>query len=476
MATGQQTLAEIEAAIGKLGRREDELGSALSAANVVRSELLQKRTGLVRRLAEVRVKSALSDGVVDEADRLQSDVELILAARQRTIAGITRRKAEAESLHQSLLTESNEGLSRITELEERLDALAETARAALAADPVYATAVSRRDELTGQRAKAASKVEQARADRQRKGAVYEADPLFMYLWRRSYRQGAAYAPHPLIRWMDDWVAGLVRYNEARANYSLLTEIPERLGQHLARLDADLATVTTEVEAIEAGRIGALDADGLLGQIRAARRQQQDIDARLAAVEADGKAAAGELNRYAQGADDSYRQTVETLAGFLDRERYERLVNEARLSPEPDDDEVAVGIGAIDREIGTLDAQTREKSAELETLARRRDELVKVAADFRRKSYHQAGSEFEPDFDMKDLLGEVVKGVLTGAEYWARTRSRQHWKSRPADPFRRQSGFPPFDFDIGSWGGGSGGGGGRRGGGGGGGDFSTGGGF
>ncbi|MDX2289291.1 MAG: hypothetical protein NW217_10790 [Hyphomicrobiaceae bacterium] len=471
MTTGRQTLEEIEAAIGKLGRREDELGWGLAAATSARADRLRDRAALVRRFAEVRVRSALSDGVVDEADRLESDVALILAGRQRTIASVAARKADADERHAGLLAESTAALVAIADLEDRLDDLAGEARASLASDPVYVAAVGRRDELSGHREKAAQKLDQARLDRARKGAVFEADPLFMYLWRRSYRQGASYAPHPLIRWLDDWVAGLVRYNEARANYTLLTEIPERLGQHLERLEADLAAVTAQVEAIEAQRIAHTDAGDLTGQLRAARGRQRDIDAQLAAVEAEVKAAAGDLNRYAQGADDSYRQTIETLAGFLDRERYERLVNEARASSEPEDDELAVKIGAIDREIGTLDAEAREKSAELDKLSRRRDDLVKVAADFRRKSYHQPGSVFEPDFDLDDLLGEVVKGVLTAAEYYARTRARQHWKSRPADAFRRKSGFPPFDFDIGSLGRG-----GRGRGGGGGGDFKTGGGF
>ncbi|MGE4167769.1 MAG: hypothetical protein AB7E67_17460, partial [Xanthobacteraceae bacterium] len=99
----------------------------------------------------------------------------------------------------------------------------------------------------------------------------------------------------------------------------------------------------------------------------------------------------------------------------------------------------------------------------------REDLTRVAADFRRKSYHQPGSVFEPDKDLGPLLEAVVRGGLEAVEYWARTRQRQRWSSRAGDPYRRDSGFPPFDFDIG-WGGGD------RGGDSGGDDFRTGGGF
>ena len=29
----------------------------------------------------------------------------------------------------------------------------------------------------------------------------------------------------------------------------------------------------------------------------------------------------------------------------------------------------------------------------------------------------------------------------------RTRRRQRWRSRPADPYRKSQNFPPFDFDF-----------------------------
>lgn len=81
------------------------------------------------------------------------------------------------------------------------------------------------------------KAAQAAEDRERKRRPYEADPLFTYLWRRSYGT-AAYRAGPLARYLDRKVARLVGYEAARANYALLIALPDRLAEHAARLRAE----------------------------------------------------------------------------------------------------------------------------------------------------------------------------------------------------------------------------------------------
>lgn len=463
MAQGYETLESIERAIGRIQQREEALLAAIEAENETRTGLMRERAKLLRQFAELRTRSAVADGVIDEADRLENDVGMILAGRQRSIADLKTQHRNAEAERQRMLTESRTAHEVIVKLEAELDRIAETARSDLAADATYAALVKRRDALAQQHERAAAKTTQAEADRQKKGEPYESDPLFMYLWKRNYR-GRDPASSTIVRWLDQWVAKLVGYNEARANYALLIEIPARLKEHVARLAADQAAAAADVGTIEARRITEIAGDDLPARLGEARARQKDTDARLSAAETGLNEAANQLNRFASGADDSFKHAVETLAAFLDRQRYDRLVYEARTTAEPSDDELAVRIGELDRKAAEVEQQVRGRRDEIDKLARQREELIRVAAEFRRKSYHQPGSIFEPDMDLEDLLEGVVKGILTGAEYWARTRSRQRWSNRSADPFRRSSGFPPFDFGRG------------RGGKGGGGDFRTGGGF
>jgi len=69
---------------------------------------------------------------------------------------------------------------------------------------------ARVEEITGQVQQAEKKAIQAEADRDEKRRPYEADPLFMYLWRRKFGT-AAYRANPFTRYMDRMVAGVVGY-------------------------------------------------------------------------------------------------------------------------------------------------------------------------------------------------------------------------------------------------------------------------
>lgn len=80
------------------------------------------------------------------------------------------------------------------------------------------------------------KVAQADRDLLVKRLPYETDPLFMYLWNRGFGT-PNYRSKGLVRFLDRKVAQLVGYDMARRNYHVLTELPERLREHLRMLQA-----------------------------------------------------------------------------------------------------------------------------------------------------------------------------------------------------------------------------------------------
>jgi hypothetical protein len=106
-----------------------------------------------------------------------------------------------------------------------LEAAAAEARRALERPPVVSEDVIRNAE---------EKAAQAEADRAEKRRPYEADPLFMYLWRRRFGT-RDYDATNFVRYFDRKVAHLIGYEAARVNYAMLMELPERLREHAARL-------------------------------------------------------------------------------------------------------------------------------------------------------------------------------------------------------------------------------------------------
>ena len=111
-----------------------------------------------------------------------------------------------------------------------LEAAAAAARRSLERQPVVSDDVIRNAE---------EKATQAEADRAEKRRPYEADPLFMYLWRRRFGT-RDYAANSFVHYMDRKVAHLIGYEAARVNYAMLMELPDRLREHAARLKQELS--------------------------------------------------------------------------------------------------------------------------------------------------------------------------------------------------------------------------------------------
>ncbi|MEM9027507.1 MAG: hypothetical protein AAGC70_03975 [Pseudomonadota bacterium] len=411
---------------------------------------MTKRLKVYRELAEARARSAVADGVIDEADRLSSRVAELLSARQKTIDALRQRQGVADRRRQDEIDARDQLLGRTDALEKRLDELALKAREALSEDHVYRAAIAALEEQHAIHLKATDKADRAHADRDTKGRAYEDDPLFMYLWQRSYGQ-SDYRATGIVRWLDSWVARLAGYSGARANYAVLNEIPIRLDEHVDRLAATLDQRQEAVEARQAEMIRELADGDLTGELRALRDEEAAMSKDIAAVTAELSDLGEQLNKYAEGHDPAFAKAIEMSAEFISQHATKHLVAVAKQTPSPADDEIAARISGFDRRIKELSAEHDSKTTELEKIFERRDELLRIAADFRRNRYDDSASEFRGNDLVKVVLGELIRGAITGAEYWARTRRRQSRRSRPADPYRRRQKFPPFDlgdlFDL-----------------------------
>ncbi|MEE9589088.1 MAG: hypothetical protein V3V97_13830 [Hyphomicrobiaceae bacterium] len=446
MVSGRDTLASIEQSIRDVQSAEQRVQGELAEANEERARLLEQRLRAFRELAEVRAKHALADGVIDDADRLSHQVESILQARQKSIAQLREQLRVAEKERQNLLEAHETLANEIADKEARLDELAEQARLALRDEPEYATHGETLAATRAMHEKAREKSQQAEQDRERKGKPYRGDLLFMYLWRRKYGS-SGYSPMSLIRWLDEWVADMVGYHDARANYAVLLEIPERLGEHAKRLEERLQNEQDALHAMEAEKIKEIAGHDLTEALRQVREKESEQNGELERLAAEITEDAGQLNRYSAGLDHSFKKAVELSADFLEQESLTQLMRLARDTQEPTDDQIVTHIGQIDHDLNSHNQQIDDRRDELERLFERKEELLRISADFRRTHYDDPGSVFMPEGDLQNLLEELLRGVITGAEYWSRARRRQHWQHRPADPYRRGSHLPPFNGDI-----------------------------
>ncbi len=437
---GRETLGSIEKSIADLRAREAAIQSEMEAGNRERTKLLEGRVGAFRDLAELRVTTALADGVIDAADQLSAQVSPMLDARQKTITALKRRAEKVVREREKLAKAHAELAASIAERETELDRLAIQARADLQAAGEQAQRFQSVEALREMHEKALEKAQTAEADRRTKGEPYENDPLFIYLWRRDYG-GRDYRPSRIIRWLDGKVAALIGWSNARANYSMLLEIPKRLSEHAERLKARLDAAEGQIEDAVAQRLRELAGADLPAALAAERERHAKENKAIDKLAAEETEITTQLNIYASGTDPAFTRIIELEGDFLEGKDMDRLRELARQTHSPADDQIVQRIGLFKDKIDTLTRRMDRLREDLREVARRRDEMVRAAAEFRRSGYDDPGSVFTNGSGMEQLLQELLKGLITGAEYWARSQKNHRWRSRPADSYRRGTSWP-----------------------------------
>jgi len=485
--TGRQALGSIEQALADLRREEAELVSRIDRATRSLADLQTRQGDAYRELARFRLDNHAADTLDSRLDKAAREARRLLEKRasdHKVLSDQLREKETARSERQK----KREALAREREdAATRMDALMETVDSRLETDAGFLAQKQRTEQAARTAEAAAAKAETSEQDRLEKSKAYEDDPLFMYLWRRGYAT-PEYDRRGIIRSLDGWVAGLIRYHDARANYAMLTGIPERMAKHAercaeaAREEADkLADLSRKAMSEAAGEDLAGRIDELSVGIAALDTEMQALDESIGTL-------SGSLQEYAEGEDDNYRKAADELSASLKTDELEDLWRHALDTPSPEDEKIVRRIEDLLERMEQVSREMRQDRELQRDISRRRAELTEVTQKFRRSGYDDWDSTFSDSSLTTVLLGELVKGAISGAEYWARAK-KSHKRRKPRGGrigFRHGSGLPRSmgggfsgrgldgqDADTGGGSGGFGGGGFRSGGGFGGGGFKTG---
>jgi hypothetical protein len=453
MRSGRETLASIEQALRDLKVQESRLQSELEQATRRRGEIAAGRLEALRALATIRAHDAMADGLVDEADNLSRDMRTILQARLKTIAQLDRRRDAADAERNELVQSLDALNMKIAALEEKLDRFADQARTTLRDDAGYQSLIDEHVAVSSMLDKATAKADQVSRDEDEKGRPYRSDPLFMYLWNRKFGT-SAYEATGLVRYLDEWVAGLIGYADARANYAMLIEIPIRLRAHAQQLSKAALDAKAKLDEIEKVKTEELAGTPLIAELKQAREEQSEQNKKLQIATAELTETGNQLRLYAKGEDQSLRDAIKGYAVFLEKENLQLLMSDAFATKTRDDDVLVERLRDLRVELEQLEEQSEQRRQSLDEIIEKRRELMRLSSNFRREHYEDTGSTFSEDPDLEDLLKLLLRGAISAAEYWARARAQQQWQDRAGDPWRRQSGLPPFDPWQGDWAGGT----------------------
>jgi hypothetical protein len=427
MVSAREALSSIEQAILGARRDEDRLTAMLRTATDEAARLRAKQADAYKALARLKLDALARDEVVGRLD----------SAERRALEALERRKTALSDLADererlvAVAAEAEKRRSAHGEALERavkaVEALCEETSAKVKKTTDWKARADEASAAAATAAAAADKAEQAEADRNVKGRDYEADSLFMYLWKRGYGT-AQYRAGPIARYFDAKVARIVGYDAARPNYYMLNEIPLRLRQHADRLAAAAEATQAELEAVERR---ALEADGIAALEAAAEAAEDDVAkadaeleqarARLAATDERQAALLDESN------DQSLARAVDGLAEAISREDLAQLHRQALKTPTPEDERIVASLREIEQALVRREAEAEEVRKAAVELARKRAELEGSRDRFRSSGYDNPMGEFINGA----LIGTIISEILRGA------MNSRNLNDALADGFRRR---------------------------------------
>jgi len=473
MITGRQALAQMEQAISSAREDEHRLDAALASATDTAARARAEQADAFRRLASVRLDALAGSTVVGRIDAVERDALDLLAEKRKALAEVVAaRKAATEALGAGQAT--RQGLAaRLEEIASRIGALSSATRARISTDPAWVAADAAVREAEAMVKRAEAKAAQAAADRAAKGAPYEADRLFMYLWSNGWGT-SAYGGGLVARFFDAKVARVCGFTEARPNYALLTDLPLRLKGHAEGLARDADEVRARRTVIERAALVADGIETLEAEFARVKAEIDDGNKGIASVQNDLATLDASHAALASGDDPQITRALDEVARSLAATDIQTLYRDAYATPTPDDEAIVRRIDDLSKTVTEAEADILRIRETIRQTAARRADLEENRDRFQRSGYDRPGVTFGNDQFLGSLIGSFIGSVVTSPELWRAILGGVHQSSRPSgDVF----GGGPRVPGGGDWFGGGASSGGSSGGfGGDGGGFTTGGGF
>jgi chromosome segregation ATPase len=425
MITGRDTLQEInnhvlqsQSLIEKADSEANELTQRMSRLRLEEAEQY-------RKLAEFRLDDLRADAVAVRLDKAYEAVEAYMKQHQQDIAAVDADLAQLQQ-HQQALDQKREAKRKERDqAAENLQQQIQISRTNLDKSTDYLDQRDKAKKATEVARRADEKASQAEADLDRKGKPYQDDKLFMYLLNRRYLT-PDYDHGGIIRKLDDGVARLIGFKEARADYHMLNELPRRLRTHAAQAAEDAERQRQRTEQMERQ---AAEQDGLpalQAALDTAEDQLQQINAEIESVEKQYQELLLQKKEMSAGDDHHTQKTLSLIAAELEREDIISLFQQAQNTPRPEDDVIVKQLHNLQQE----SSQIRNRLVELKAIQEKQrhalEELARLRGKFRRRNYDARRSSFPTDLGLGVLLGELLRGGRSSGSTWDRIDHAQKW--------------------------------------------------
>jgi len=268
-----------------------------------------------------------------------------------------------------------------------------------------------------------------RENAERKLGEYRESKLFAYLLNCNFGT-PEYSAGRIRETLDSWVAEMIGFSKAIADYKHLVSIPELMQAEIQRTQSSLKPLQEKVDAIEKE---FADRYGLTRVLEEGRKYKKDKDEVISSIEEtdkESRAYANERREIDGEKDEFYRQAIGKLKEYLKGETISELKTLARSTPGSEDDGLVARIGEIDSSIRTLKDSSKEIRGRRDVYQENAQEVKDILLDFKRRDFDEEGSNINVDLD--DLIKRYVSGKISNTILWSELEAkRTYHKPKPA---------------------------------------------
>ena len=432
MWTGTSALHTIDQSLQTIRNEVVRLDGQLNQLTSNMASNQRQRARLINDIAAVRlveIESGELNISLTAADtqvaQLLTQREAALSALNHEIGLINQQLEKAEGEREALLLTANEQSQRIVDLEGNV-------QDQLKSDGAYLTQF----EIAKQAESVSAEAEYKRAIAQEtlaeKAAPYQADGLFMYLWERNFGT-TEYDGGLFSRFMDGWVAKVIRYEPSRVNFWNLTEIPKRLSEHAERVSSLADDEHMRLQQLEFNALEAAGATSLEAELEALRTRLDAHDDALEEIEMRLNQKLGERTRFASGSDDYMQQSLMRLTQALGHQSLESVFKYVRDTVSPTDDMLVMELQSLEDSLDNVEDDLGDvRNLHNAQLGKLKD-LEKVRRDFKNSRFDDVRSGFGNQALIAGVLGQFIQGVVSGSDVWRVLKRNQRYRQVASSP-------------------------------------------
>ncbi len=414
--SGKHILSDIDRQAHEIRSTIRDLNKTITKTQKRVDELRHDEAETYLQLAEMRIDLLDDPDVAAQITLAEKEASDTLKNRQKARTTFDKDLKDNQEQQDAIEQKRTTLVSGIEQLYVKVKDAEQAVGAKFPDDPAYNDILGNIEETRNQVNRVENKIALARQDYQEKSKPYHEDELFLYLKTRHYGT-SRYKASPLFNTLDDWVAKLTNYEQARRDYTMLHSIPGKLLQHKFLLEQKIEAQEGKLKEYKKEQFKKHGVLALQQTYLEKQNTLDEIDAKLETLEHEHLDILRKKSDLEHDTDEFYNVAISKLRNIYKNKGLHNLRRYVAMTDTRGDDELVNRLYDIERETdkkqSMLSTYTRSMNKETQRLS----ELQKVRSTYKKRRYDVRRTTFEDSNTFGIMLSNLLVGVLSSRHFW-----------------------------------------------------------